>query len=280
VSTLTPSAPQSPSPSASPSPGLARALADSATMSRRTLRHLLRYPAMTVGTLGVPVILLLLFVGLLGRTLGAGLNGGHGGGSYIGYVAPGIILLAVASGSMATAVSVCVDMTEGITDRFRTMAISRAALLTGHVVAGVVQTTISTALVVGVAVAMGFRPTAGPLQWLAAIALLELLALALTWLSVGIGLISKTPEAASNTPMLVQFLPFLGSAFVPTGTMPAGVRWFAEYEPFTPITETVRGLLTGTAIGHHAIVSLAWCIGILLVGYTWSRSQFDKDRRR
>ncbi len=261
---------------------LTYAVADSATMLRRTLRHAIRYPAMTVASLGIPVILLLLFVGLLGRTLGAGLGAAHttGGGSYIDYAAPGIILLGVASGCMSTAVAVCVDMTEGIIDRFRTMAISRASLLTGHVLACVIQTTISTVLVIGVAVAMGWRPTGGAVEWLAAFGLLELLIFALTWLAVAIGLVSKTPESASNSPMLIQFLPFLGSTFVPTGSMPAGVRWFAEYQPFTPIIETVRGLLTGTRIGSNGLISVAWCLGTLVLGYWWSRTVFKRDSTR
>jgi ABC-2 type transport system permease protein len=257
-------------------------VADTATMLRRTLRHAIRYPAMTVASLGIPVILLLLFVGLLGRTLGAGLSAGagHVGDSYIDYVAPGIILLGVASGCMSTSVSVCVDMTEGIIDRFRTMAISRSSLLTGHVLASMIQTTVSTALVIGAAVAMGWRPTAGPVGWLAVLGLLELLILALTWLAVGIGLVSATPESASNTPMLIQFLPFLGSTFVPTGSMPAGVRWFAEYQPFTPMIETIRRLLTGTRIGADGLISLAWCLGILAVGYWWSKAAFKRDRAK
>jgi len=253
-------------------------LTDSATMLRRTLRHALRYPAMLAASLGVPVILLLLFAGLLGRTLGAGINGGHSGG-YIEYVAPGIILMGVASGCMSTAVAVCVDLTEGIINRFRTMAISRASLLTGHVVASMIQTTVSTALVVGVALLMGWRPHGGPLQWLAAIGLLELLAFGLTWLAVAIGLKSKTPEAASNTPMLIQFLPFLGSAFVPTASMPAGVRWFAEYQPFTPVNETLRGLLNGGPVGHDAMIAVAWSVGIMVVGYAWARAIFRRGVR-
>jgi ABC-2 type transport system permease protein len=258
---------------------------DSATMLRRTLRHVLRYPAMLAASLGVPVILLLLFAGVLGRTLGAGLNNGHGGGAahsgnYIDYLAPGIILMAVSSGCMATSVSVCVDLTEGIVNRFRTMPITRSALLTGHVLAGVIQTSAATALVVGVAVAMGWRPTGGPVDWLAAVGLLELLSFALTWLAVAIGLVSKTPESSSNTPMLVQFLPFLGSAFVPAASMPAGIRWFAEYQPFTPINETLRGLLTGTPIGNDGWIALAWCAGILVLGYWWARTVFRRGRLR
>ncbi|HEV2343763.1 MAG TPA: ABC transporter permease [Actinocrinis sp.] len=257
---------------------LSYTVTDTATMLRRTLRHAIRYPAMTTASLVIPVMLLLLFVGLLGRTLGAGLNAAHTSGSYIDYVAPGIILLGVASGCMSTSVAVCVDMTEGIIDRFRTMAISRSSLLTGHVLSSMIQTTISTVLVIGVAVALGWRPHGGPAEWLAVFGLLELLAFALTWLAVGIGLVSSTPESASNTPMLIQFLPFIGSTFVPTGSMPAGVRWFAEYQPFTPMIETIRGLLTGTRIGDDALISVVWCLGILVAGYWWSSAAFKRDR--
>jgi ABC-2 type transport system permease protein len=252
-------------------------LADAATMMRRSLRHALRFPAMTIGVVGTPIIMLLLFVGVLGGTLDAGLGSTSKSGGYIGYVAPGIIVVTVASGCMATAVAVCVDTTEGIANRFRTMAISRACLLTGHVAGSVIQTMVSTALVIGVALLMGFRPTAGPVEWMAAIGLLALLTLALTWLAVAIGLMSKTPTSASNTPLLIMFLPFIGSAFVPPGSMPAAVRWFAQYQPFTPVIETIRGLLMGTPIGNGAMIALAWCMATALVGYLWAKALFARD---
>lgn len=254
---------------------------DSATMLRRNLRHALRYPAMTGSVVLMPIVILLLFVGILGDTLGAGLGraatSGSGGG-YVDYVAPGIILMTVASGCMATSVSVCVDMTGGIINRFRTMAISRASLLTGHVIGSMIQTLISTALLIGVAMLLGFRPTGGLLDWIAETGLLVLIAFALTWLAVLIGLVSKTPESASNKPLLIQFLPFISSAFVPTHAMPAGVRWFAENQPFTPLIETTRGLLLGTPIGNSAMIAVAWCVGIALAGYVGARSIFDRPR--
>jgi len=174
---------------------LSYAMTDSATMLRRNLRHALRYPSLTLAGVMTPLIILLLFVGVLGDTLGAGL-GRMGGGatSYVDYVGPGIILMTVAGGCMATAVAVCVDMTGGIINRFRTMAISRASVLTGHVVGSMVQTLISTALVIGVAVLLGFRPTAGPLEWLGVIGLLVLVAFALTWLAVLIGSSPRAPN--------------------------------------------------------------------------------------
>jgi ABC-2 type transport system permease protein len=256
---------------------LSYALTDSATMLRRNLRHALRYPGLTLGTLLMPIIILLLFVGILGDTLAAGL-GAAGAGGYVAYVAPGIILMTVASGCLATSVSVCVDMTGGIINRFRTMSISRGSLLTGHVAGSLIQTAISTALVMGVAVLLGLRPTASVPDWLALSGLLVLVAFALTWLSVLIGLVSKTPESASNTPLLIQFAPFVSSAFVPTDSMPAGVRWFAENQPFTPIIETVRGLLLGTPVGDSGWLAVAWCVVLAAGGYAGARAVFDRPR--
>lgn len=258
---------------------LSRAMTDSATMLRRNLRHALRYPSLTVGTLLIPVIILLLFVGILGDTLGAGLGTAAPGGSrYVDYIAPGIILMTVSSTCVSTSVSVCVDMTSGIVNRFRTMPIARAALMTGHVVASLIVTVASTALVVGLAVLLGFRPSAGLLDWLALLGLVVLVAFALTWPAVLIGLISRTPEAAGNTPVLIAFAPFLSSAFVPTDSMPAGVRWFAENQPFTPIIETTRGLLLGTPIGDGAQLAVAWCVGFALAGYLGARAVFGRPR--
>jgi ABC-2 type transport system permease protein len=256
-----------------------RAVTDTLTLLRRNLRHTVRYPSMTIGAVFGPVIMLLLFVGVLGKTLGAGLaNGGGHPASYITYIAPGIIITAVASGSMATAVAVCVDMTEGIVDRFRTMPVSRVAILAAHVINSVLTTIVSTACVAVASVALGFRPHASAARWLAAAGLLLLLSLALTWLAVAMGLVSATPEAASNSPMLIVFLPFVGSAFAPAALMPAGVRQFAEYQPFTPAIETVRGLLAGTPIGHNAVIALGWCAVLGAGGYAWAVAAFRQPR--
>jgi ABC-2 type transport system permease protein len=257
---------------------------DSATMLRRNLRHMQRYPSMTFMLAGMPVVFLLLFVYVFGGTLGAGLVGGSGGrAEYVNYVTPGIILMTMAGAATGTAVSVATDMTEGIVARFRTMAISRASVLTGHVVGSVIQTLLSMAVVIGVALAIGFRPTAGLVEWIAATGVLTLFVLALTWLSVALGLVSKSPESASNAPMplmLLMLLPFLGSGFVPTASMPAGLRWFAEYQPFTPVIQTVRGLLLGTPIGNNGVTAVAWCAGITLIGYLWAKKLFNRDPSR
>jgi ABC-2 type transport system permease protein len=250
-------------------------VSDSATMLRRNMR---RYPSMTLMLVGLPIILLLLFVYVFGGTLGAGLGGVSGGRSaYANYVAPGVILLTVAAAAQGTAISVAVDMTEGIIARFRTMAIARASVLTGHVLGSLIQTMLSLAVVAAVAVGVGFRPTAGPLAWLAAAGVLAMIAFALIWLSVALGLAAKSVETASNTPMFLILLPFLGSGFVPTHSMPVVLRWFAQYQPFTPITETVRHLLLGGPVGHDAAIATAWCAGVALLGYLWAKKLYARQ---
>ncbi|MFJ9852863.1 ABC transporter permease [Streptomyces sp. NPDC101150] len=259
---------------------LSYAARDSMTMLRRNLKHAMRYPSMTVSVVAMPVMMLLLFNYAFGGALGSGIGGrSTGGGAYIDYVAPGIILMAATSGAVAVAVSVCSDMTEGIVNRFRTMSISRAAFLTGHVVGSVIQTLFSIAVVVGIALLMGFRPSATPLEWIAAAGVLALLVLALTWMAAAMGLVAKNVETASNMPMPLTFLPFLGSAIVPTDSMPTGLRWFAEYQPFTPVIETLRGLLMGTEIGNSALIALAWCVGLTLAGYLWARAAFGRSAK-
>jgi len=196
---------------------MSNAMSDSVTMTRRSLRHIVRYPSMTLILIALPVVFLLLFVYVLGGTLGAGLGGPSGGrAEYVNYVVPGILLISLAGGAQGTAISVAMDMTSGIIARFRTMAISRASVLTGHVIGSMVQTMLGVAVVIGVALGIGFRPTAGLVEWLAAIGLLALTTFALTWLTVALGLVSKSVESASNTPMVLTLLPFLGSGFVPT----------------------------------------------------------------
>ncbi|MEW2593342.1 ABC transporter permease [Micromonospora aurantiaca] len=261
---------------------LAHTVGDSATMLRRNLKHAVRYPSLTVMVIALPVIFLLLFVYVFGGTLGNGLGGVAGGRSaYADYVTPGILLLAMAGAAQGTAIAVAMDMTEGIVARFRTMSIARAAVLTGHVVGAVAQTLLGLAVVVGVALLVGFRPDAGPAQWLAAVGLLTLTAFAITWLSVALGMVPKTVESASNLPMPLLLLPFLGSGFVPTDSMPGWLAWFAEHQPFTPIMETLRGLLlAGPVDGGDAVAAVAWCAGISLLGYLWARRLYDRDPSR
>lgn len=255
-------------------------LADSTTMLRRNLVRMRRYP-MLFFIAGIPIVLLLLFVFVFGGTLGAGIGSLTGGrDEYVAYVVPGILLLAVAGGGQSTAIAVAMDMSEGIVARFRTMPISRMSVLTGHVVANVLQTMVAIVIVVVVAVLIGFRTTTGPVEWLAAAGILALTALALTWISVALGLVSKSVETASNLPMPLMLLPFFGSGFVPTASMPDPLRWFADNQPFTPIMETVRRLLLGGEIGSIGPIAVAWCIAITLVGYLWARRLYDRDPAR
>jgi ABC-2 type transport system permease protein len=260
---------------------LSYTITDSATMLRRNLRRLRRYPSMTVLLVGMPIVFLLLFVYVFGGQLGTGLAGGHSGRrGYLDYVVPGILLMTIAASVQGTAIVVAMDMTAGIIDRFRTMAIARPAVLAGHVIAAMIQTLIGLAIVVGVAIALGFRPSADPGAWLATIGVLTLFGFALVWLATALGLAAKSVETASNTPMFLTLLPFLGSGFVPTDTMPGGLRQFAEHQPFTPVTETVRGLLTGTPIGSNAVAAIGWSAGIAVASYLWALRLYANHQPR
>jgi len=257
---------------------LASTFNDSRVMLRRNLKHQLRYPSMTVMLIGLPIVLLLLFVYVFGGQLGAGLAVHGGRDAYLTYVVPGLLLITVASAVQGTSIMVAMDMTGGIIDRFRTMAIARGSVLTGHVLGSLIQTLVAVAVLVGVAFALGFRSSAGVVGWLAAIGILTLFAFALIWLAVALGLAAKSVETASNTPMILFMVLFLSSAFVATATMPTGLRWFAEVQPFTPVADTLRGLLTGTAVGDHAMAAIAWSIGIAVVAYLWAISLYNRRR--
>jgi ABC-2 type transport system permease protein len=257
---------------------LAYALSDSRVMLRRNLKHQLRYPSLTVMLIGMPIVLLLLFVYVFGGQLGAGLGAHEGRSAYLDYVVPGLLLITVISVVQGTAIMVAMDMTGGIIDRFRTMAIARGSVLTGHVLGSLVQTLAGIAILIGVAFGLGFHSSAGPLDWFAAIGILALFAFALIWLAVALGLAAKSVETASNTPMVLFLLLFLSSGFVATATMPAVLRQFAEYQPFTPVADTLRGLLSGGAIGDHAIAAIAWSIGIAIVAYLWAIRLYNQRR--
>ncbi|MBP2582747.1 ABC-2 type transport system permease protein [Streptomyces sp. PvR006] len=267
-------------PATQAAPTRSYALRDSLTMLRRNIKHMQRYPSMTISILVMPLLMLLLFVYVFGGALGAGIGAGGDRGDYINYLVPGIILMAATSGAVATAVSVCTDMTEGIVNRFRTMSISRGSILTGHVMGSVLQVAAVLVLVTGVSLAIGFRPNASVVEWAAAAGLLLFLAFGMAWLSAAMGMGAKTVESASNAPLPLTFLPFLGSAVVPPESMPTALRWFAEYQPFTPINETLRGLLLGTDIGNAGWIALAWCTALSALGYFWSRAVFNREVTR
>jgi len=266
----------------------ANVFSDASTMLRRSLRRMRRYPSLTFFVAALPVILLLLFVYVFGGTLGAGLgapgvaagatgaSGAQGRDLYLAYVIPGVLLMTVVGTGQGTAISVAMDMTAGIIARFRTMAIARAAVLAGHVLGSLVQATLAMAIVVAVALVIGFRPTTGPVEWLGAIGLLALTALAVSWLSVAMGMSTGSVETASNVPMILTLFLFLSSAFVPAASMPGVLGWFAEHQPFTPIAETLRGLLFGTPV-DSAPVAVAWCVVVSVTGFLWAQRLYERD---
>ena len=251
------------------------AVRDSITMLRRNLLHLRRYPGLSLFPIFMPVIFLLLFVYVFGGTLGDGLAAGGGRGAYIDFLTPGILLFTVAGAAQITAISVAKDMTEGIIARFKTMRIWRPAVLAGHVLGSLFLTLIGLGVVIAVALLIGYDSAAGAMRWLAALGLLVLLAIALIWVSVALGLFAKSVETASNLPMFLILLPFLSSAFVPVASMPAALRWFAENQPFTPITNTVRHLLLGQHVGSAGITAIVWCLAITVGAYVWARHLYN-----
>ncbi|MGW6583679.1 ABC transporter permease [Streptomyces globisporus] len=260
---------------------LTLAARDTTTMLRRNLLHARRYPSLTLNLLLTPVMLLLLFVYIFGDVMSAGIGGaGADRSAYIAYIVPGLLLLTIGSTVVGTAVSVSNDMSEGVIARFRTMSIHRGSVLVGHVVGSVLQSVLSVVVVGAVGVAIGFRSTdATVLEWLAAFGLLVLFSAALTWVAVGMGLISPNAEAASNNALPMVLLPMLSSAFIPVETMPGWFRPIAEYQPFTPAIETLRGLLLGTEIGHNGWLAVGWSLGLVVLGYFWATAKFAQDPR-
>lgn len=253
------------------------AVRDARTMLRRDLRRSLRFPAMTISGIIVPVLFLLLFDGVYGHALHAGIRAASPhAGSYINYLAPGILLMTAASAAEGTALNVVTDMSEGIITRFRTMAVARGAVLTGQVAGSLIRTLLSGAFVVAIAFALGLRSSATPLEWVGIVGVFALVGLALTWVTVAFGLIAKTPSGANSLALILVVLPFVSNAFVPADSMPAGVRWFAAHQPFTPMINTLRGLLTGTPVGDNAVITVAWCAALALAGYLVARARYGR----
>ena len=242
---------------------VADAIADSRVMIVRSLRHTARNLDVMMTAVMLPVILMLLFVYVFGGAMRTGTE-------YVNYVVPGIILLCAGFGAGSTGTSVAGDMEHGIIARFRSMPITSSAVLVGHVTASVVRNLVATTLVIGVALAVGWRPGATPVEWIAALGLVVLFILAISWLAAGFGLLLRTVDAANAFTFVLMFLPYVSSAFVPTDTMPAALRGFAEHQPVTPVIETLRGLWMGTPIGDDAWLAVAWCAGILVLSYGWA----------
>jgi ABC-2 type transport system permease protein len=248
---------------------ISASLTDSRIMMRRNLKHILRNPVTIFNAALMPVVLMLLLVYVFGNAFNVGEH-------YVEYATPGLILLAITYGLAGTAVSVSSDMTKGIINRFKVMNVSRGAVLTGHVVATMLSSSVAIAVIIGMAFALGFRSPASSLDWLGAIGIAAAAAFAASWLTVALGMAAKTPESAGMAVVPLILLPFVSSAVVPAAKMGQGIRQFAEYQPFTPIIESLRGLLAGTPSGGYAAAALAWCAGIALVGYLWARATFNK----
>ncbi|MFJ5895710.1 ABC transporter permease [Streptomyces sp. NPDC093064] len=242
---------------------------DAAIMLRRNFKHTARNPVTVFQAVLFPIVMMLMFVYVFGGAFKVE-------GKYVDYAVPGLMVMAITYGLGPTAAAVNGDMTKGIINRFKAMDVSHGAVLAGHVVSTTVRSLIADAAIIGVGFAMGFRPHASFLQWLAAIGIMLLLAFATSWLTVAMGLGAKTAESAGLATVPLIMLPFLSSAFVPADTMGTGVRQFAEYQPFTPIIETLRGLLAGNPSSGDAIAALAWCVGLAVLGYVWAVSAFRK----
>ena len=237
------------------------ALGDTATLTGRSLRHILRSPDTIITTAVMPIAFLLLFVFVFGGAIDIG------SGRYVNYLLPGILIITVASGVSYTAFRLFQDLRSGIFDRFHSMPIARSSVLWAHVLTSLVAIGMSVAVVVLVALLMGFRSSAGLTAWLAVTGILALFTLALTWLAVIPGLTAKTVDGASAFSYPLILLPFVSSAFVPTASMPGPVRLFAENQPVTTLVNAMRDLLAGQAVGADLWAALAWCLGLLLVGY-------------
>jgi ABC-2 type transport system permease protein len=257
---------------------------DAIIMLRRNLLHMVRYPGLSIFTILGPVVVLLLFVFVFGGTLGAGLPGIDGAGvdasggrdAYLAYVVPGILVITIAGTAGGTATTVSMDMTEGITARFRTMQISRASVMAGHVLGNTIQGLIAVALVLAVSVAVGFRPSATVGEWFTVGGLMALVAFAVSWLGVAMGIQAKSVETASNLPLILTVLPMLGSGLVPTESMPDALQWFGQYQPFTAFVEAIRGLMLGTALDDNLAVAIGWSVAISLVGYVWAMALYER----
>jgi ABC-2 type transport system permease protein len=248
---------------------IASPLGDSAIMLRRNFKHTLRNPTAVFNAVLFPVVIMLMFVYLLGDAFSVGVK-------YVDYATPGMIVLAICYGLGSTATAVNSDMTKGIINRFKVMDVSRGAVLTGHVIASLLNNVIAVAAIVGTAFALGFDPSASLAGWLGVLGMVVLVGFSIGWFTVALGLAAKSVETAGLATVPLIMLPFLSTAIVPADKMGPGAKQFAQYQPFTPIIETFRGLLTGTLHTGDAIAAIAWCAGIGVVGYLWAVATFKK----
>lgn len=253
--------------------GVAAAFSDTVTMIDRSVRLSRRNVETLFVSILLPLLMMCLFVYVFGGAISTGTE-------YINYVVPGILLLTTGYGASSTAMVVADDMHSGMIDRLRSLPIRSFAVLTGHVTASIARNSVSTAIVVLASLAMGFRPSANAGEWLAAIGLLLLYVLALSWLAAGLGVIAKSVESASTLSFFMLFLPYLSSAFVQPETMPSWLRPISEHQPITPVIETVRSFLIGAPLGNNGWIALAWCCGLLLFSFTLATSLYRRRTSR
>jgi ABC-2 type transport system permease protein len=251
-----------------PSP---RPFNDALTMLWRNILHNVRLPSGVILVIGIPMIFMLLFVYVFGAALGASLTTPGTRGAYLAFITPAIVLMAATSATQMIAVWISMDLSEGIVARFRTMAIAPSSVLAGHVYGGTLLVIFSTAILLGFSFLLGYRSQADALQWVTLAGLLCLLSFALAWLSLGFGLAAKRPDTASNLPVLLMLiLPMLSGGFVRIDTLPDWLQGFAKYQPFTPIINTIRGLLAGAPVASDITWAIGWCVIIGVFGYVWS----------
>ncbi len=245
-------------------------LSDTAALTGRSLRHVTRSADTIITTVLTPIAMMVMFVYVFGGAIDTGTD------EYVNYMLPGILLITVASGVAYTAFRIFMDMKSGIFERFQSMPIARSGVLWAHVVTSLVANLISLVIVAGVALIMGFRSSAGVLDWFAVAGILFLFTLALTWIAVIPGLSAATVEGAGAFAYPLIFLPFVSSAFVPTQTMPGPVRWFAENQPVTSIVDTIRNLFAQQPVGDDIWTAMAWCVGILVVAYAFAVAAYRR----
>lgn len=244
-------------------------LKDMGVMFGRSMRHIFRSMDTIITVCITPIAMMLLFVYVFGGAIETGSE------KYVNYLLPGIMLMTIGSGIAYVAYRLFMDKQRGIFERFHSMPISRSTVLWGHVLTSLISNGISVVVIILVALLMGFRSSAGILEWLSVFGILGIFTLALTWIAVIAGLAAKTPDGAGAFSYPIIFLPFISSAFVPTDTMPKVVRAFAENQPVTPIVEAIRDLLANQPVGNDIWIALAWCIAIIVVGYIFAMRRYS-----
>ncbi|KGK90199.1 ABC transporter permease [Clostridium sp. HMP27] len=243
---------------------------DMSVMFGRSMRHIFRSMDTIITVCITPIAMMLLFVYVFGGAIQTGTK------NYVNYLLPGIMLMAIGSGIAYVAYRLFIDKERGIFERFHSMPIARSIVLWGHVLTSLISNGISVVVIILVALLMGFRSSAGILEWLTVFGILGIFTLALTWIAVIAGLAAKTPDGAGAFSYPIIFLPFISSAFVPTDTMPSAVRAFAENQPVTPIVEAIRNLLANQPVGSDIWVALAWCIAIIVIAYIFAIRIYKK----